>query len=212
VIFQVLSLPHVVLPESQTHYFFLSVLHLVSTMDRLGHATRSRGIKQPATTSWSGGKVPSAVRKLVTDPEVESPVRLPVMPVAAVMPSVGEHVEADNKERDEEQEAELYCQFIGETDSLRQLFLESAICSVCRKGSLEISLIASPLAFTQDVRTVKPTVHPLLLLPRFRKKTEECGTVAMLPMCFSFYPKCSLAMVARKQVDWLVCWTYQIYQ
>jgi hypothetical protein len=187
VIFPVLSLPHVVLPESQTHYFFLSVLRLVSTMDRLGHATRSRGIKQPATTSWSGGKVPSAVRKLVTDgnwnfkasgcslPEVESPVRLPVMPVAAVMPSVGEHVEADDQERDEEQEAESYCRFIGETDSLRQLFLESAVCSVCRKGSLEISFESNCIATSVHTRCTNCQTHcassTAATLSRARHKT-----------------------------------------
>jgi hypothetical protein len=137
-------------------------------MEKLGHATRSKGIAANPAPSWSGGKAPSAVRKLgsngtwnfkssgCTLPNLE-PAELPSV---TVKPSASLHnVEAIADIGPEIQEPESYFRFLGETQALRDLFKESAVCGSCKRGQLEVAFTSNCVATSVHTKCSNCLTH-----------------------------------------------------
>jgi hypothetical protein len=118
-------------------------------MDRLAHATCSKGLPP---VSLSRGDHPSADKKLGSTgnwnfkpsrcclPDVEGPVTAEVNTIAGTV------LEQPFVVDEEEQEPENYFRFIGETQSIRELFHKAAICGQCKKGKLEVTFKSNCVA------------------------------------------------------------------
>jgi hypothetical protein len=120
------------------------------------HATRSRGIRDNASVSWNGiGKVPVAVRKLMSKEEWNfkpSGCRLPVPEESSRRKERIPTIEKPNCDVESPSlpvdagSGEPFSRYIGETKSLRDLFLEAAVCGSCRKGKLDVTFITKCVA------------------------------------------------------------------
>jgi hypothetical protein len=139
-------------------------------MERLRHATRSKGIVASNSASWSGGRAPAAVRKLGVSgdwnfkpagcrlPDVEGNGNSSVEDEDVGVEVTGAMEEPDTSD-EENNEIESYYRFIGETEAIRDLFLESAVCGACKKGSLEVSFDSSCIATSVHTRCTTCHTH-----------------------------------------------------
>jgi hypothetical protein len=121
-------------------------------MDRLGRATRSKGgIKPVANVPTSTGKLPLAVRQL------QSAAFWNMKPSGCALPTLD--VDSSSKEEvtqepnvssipteEEDDKKEIHSRFIGETESIRVLIHEAAVCGNCKKGKLEMTFETKCLA------------------------------------------------------------------
>jgi hypothetical protein len=131
-------------------------------MERLVHATRSKGIKPATNLSLPGSKVPAAIKKLQSGEDWNfkaSGCRLPSISwndsaQAVVAPAVN-----TNEESESEDEIESYSRFIGETVAIRNLFQESSVCASCKRGKLLVSYETKCLATTVHTRCEKCLAH-----------------------------------------------------
>jgi hypothetical protein len=135
-------------------------------MEKLYHATRSKGIK-PTTNQYNAGdRVPVAVRKLNSEGDWNfkpSGCRLPSLE-ALVLPVESNTAETEvasvlEEDESEEEEYQSYSRFIGEANGLRSLFDEAVVCGLCRKGKLEVEFITKCLATTIHTKCGKCHSH-----------------------------------------------------
>ena len=105
-------------------------------MERLVHATRSKGVANGQDPVWKSGKAPAAVRKLQSKEEWNfkpSGCTLPGFSSASSSDDSDTTADSDNEEEDEEDVSpfandQKSFRFIGETKGVADLFAEAAVC------------------------------------------------------------------------------------
>jgi hypothetical protein len=134
-------------------------------MERLLHATRSKGIATNNPT-WSSGRAPAAVRKLLPDGDWNfkaSGCKLDPSSIddetSNTTAAMDEDTEEDTKPEAVSSETQNYYRFIGETDRVRELFAKAVICSHCKKGKLEVTFPTSGIATSIHTRCENCQTH-----------------------------------------------------
>jgi hypothetical protein len=137
-------------------------------MERLAHATRSKGIARTSNVGGASGKQPAAVRKLNSNGEWNFKVSGCSLPnvevdIANTRPSsiaeVAHAAVVAEPEPAGELPANSYFRFIGETESLGHLFNEATVCSQCKRGQLDITFETKCLATSIHTRCRKCRAH-----------------------------------------------------
>ena len=129
-------------------------------MERLVHATRSRGIVKPTTeSSRPGGKVPVAVRQLQSGSGwtwkksgCKLPSLEPTSPEQCKDPDINVAATIADEIQEAKEQEEPFFRFFGETTGVRDLITEAALCSSCKRGKLEVTFESKCLATTIHTR------------------------------------------------------------